>query len=47
MKAEEIRDRGIGVRRLGVFIVIGIIYITRAAIEAVELLYKLVYYRIV
>jgi hypothetical protein len=47
LKAEEVRDRGIGVRRLSVFVVIGIISITSIAIEAIELLYKLVYYRII
>jgi len=47
LKAEEIRDRGIGVRRLGVFIIIDIMHITRAAIEAVELLYKPVCHGIV
>jgi hypothetical protein len=47
LKAEEVRDGGIGVRRLSIFVVIGIIGITSIAIEAIELLYKPVYYRII
>lgn len=47
MRAEEVKDGGVGVERLSVFVIIGIISITSTAIEAIELLYKLVYYRIV
>ena len=47
MKAEEVGDGGIGVRRLSVFVVTGIIGIISIAMEAIELLYKPVYHRII
>ena len=44
---EELRDVGVGVKGLSIFIIVGIVSLTSTAIEAIELLYKLVYYRIV
>ena len=47
MRVEEVRNEGVGVGRLSIFIIAGIIHIISTAIKAVELLYKLVYYRII